>query len=71
MSGETAQVMTPRVAIGLVLVSMLSLIAYFALSAYAPELRDESGGDSARAVALGDRVRGPARPSGRRRHRQQ
>jgi hypothetical protein len=44
MSGETTQVMSPRVAIGLVLVSMLSLIAYFALSAYAPDFRDDSDG---------------------------
>lgn len=46
MSGETAQVMTPRVAIGLVLVSMLSLLAYFALSAYAPDFRNESDGEA-------------------------
>jgi len=46
MSGETAQVMSPRVAIGLVLVSMLSLIAYFALSAYAPDFRNESDGEA-------------------------
>ncbi len=46
MSGETAQVMTPRVAIGLVLVSMLSLLAYFALSAYAPDFRNESDGQA-------------------------
>src|SRR5882724_1455232 len=46
MSGETAQVMTPRVAIGLVLVSMLSLVAYFALSAYAPDFRNESDGEA-------------------------
>ena len=32
MSGDTTQVITPRVAIGLVLVSMLSLLAYFAAS---------------------------------------
>jgi len=46
MSGETAQVMAPRVAIGLVLVSMLSLLAYFALSAYAPDFRNESDGQA-------------------------
>src|SRR6202000_3481461 len=46
MSGETAQIMAPRVAIGLVLVSMLSLLAYFALSAYAPDFRNESDGEA-------------------------
>lgn len=37
---------SPALALGLVLVSALSLIAYSALSAYAPDLRDESGGDA-------------------------
>jgi hypothetical protein len=40
--------MSTRVAIGLVIASILSLVAYFALQAYAPDLRsDKSGGTDA------------------------
>jgi len=39
-----SQIMAPAVAIGLALVSAISLIAYLALSAYAPEFRTESDG---------------------------
>ena len=49
MSGAGASrspLISPILAVGLVLVSALALIAYFALSAYAPELRDESNGDA-------------------------
>jgi hypothetical protein len=35
---------SPIVAIGLVVISMLSLVAFFALSAYAPDLRTETDG---------------------------
>lgn len=38
--------MTPLVAAGLVLVSVISLIAFLGLSAYAPDLRNESDGDA-------------------------
>jgi hypothetical protein len=42
-SGENAtRLVTPQVAIGLVVVSLLSLIAFLALSAYAPDFRPES-----------------------------
>jgi hypothetical protein len=40
------QLVTPRVAVGLVVVSMLSLLAFFVFSAYEPELRDDTGGDT-------------------------
>jgi hypothetical protein len=46
MSEEKSQLVSPRVAIGLVVVSVLSLIAFFALSAYEPEMRDDTGGDN-------------------------
>jgi len=39
-------VISPRIAIGLVIVSMLSLIAFFALSAYAPDFRIENEADA-------------------------
>jgi hypothetical protein len=35
---------SPVIVIGMIMVSMLSLVAYFALSAYAPDFRDESNG---------------------------
>jgi hypothetical protein len=35
---------SPAIATGLVIVSMLSLVAYFALSAYAPDFRNDSDG---------------------------
>jgi len=44
--GKSAPLMSPILAIGLVLVSALSLIAYFALSAYAPDFRNESNGEA-------------------------
>src|ERR1700722_439305 len=37
-------VVSPAVAAGLVIVSMLSLVAYLALSAYAPDLRNDTDG---------------------------
>ena len=40
---KSAPVIAPAVAIGLVIVSMLSLIAFFALSAYTPDIRDDTG----------------------------
>jgi hypothetical protein len=46
--GKRPSFMSPRVAVGLVLVSAFSLIAYLVLSAYAPDLRsDTSGGANA------------------------
>lgn len=46
--GKAAPFITSRVAIGLVVVSALSLLVYLLLSAYAPELRSEkSGGNDA------------------------
>lgn len=39
-------VISPRIAIGLVIVSVLSLIAFFALSAYAPDFRIENEADA-------------------------
>jgi hypothetical protein len=46
--GKAAPFITARVAIGLVVVSALSLLAFLILSAYAPELRSEkSGGNDA------------------------
>lgn len=46
MSENQSSVVAPRIAIGLVLVSVFSAIAYFALSAYAPDFRDSSSGDA-------------------------
>jgi len=47
MSAQGAQrPISPAIALGLVLVSALSLIAFLALSAYAPDLRDEANGDA-------------------------
>lgn len=43
---ERSPLISPALAVGLVLVSALSLIAYFALSAYAPDFRDASNGDA-------------------------
>jgi hypothetical protein len=55
MSGPRPAFITPRMAVGLVLVSALSLIAYFALSAYAPDLRSDTsgGGDALSKSAVG------------------
>ena len=44
--GRRSPLISPLLVAGLVLVSALSLVAYFALSAYAPDLRDESDGDA-------------------------
>ena len=46
---KSTPVISSAVAVGLVIVSVLSLIAFFALSAYAPDVRDDS---SAEAHAL-------------------
>ena len=47
MSARGGQrLISPAIALGLVLVSALSLIAFLALSAYAPDLRDEANGDA-------------------------
>ncbi|MBV9993038.1 MAG: hypothetical protein JOZ72_17300 [Alphaproteobacteria bacterium] len=43
---QTSRLISPRIAIGLVIVSMLSLIAFFALSAYAPDLRTDTDADA-------------------------
>ena len=43
---EKQSPISPRIAIGLAVVSMLSLIAFFALSAYAPDFRDDSDGQA-------------------------
>ncbi len=40
---KAAPVISSAVAVGLVIVSVLSLIAFFALSAYTPDIRDDSG----------------------------
>ena len=55
MSDPKPAFITPRMAVGLVLVSALSLIAYFALSAYAPDLRSDisGGGDALSKSAVG------------------
>ena len=42
---KAAPVISSAVAIGLVIVSVLSLIAFFSLSAYAPDVREDSGGE--------------------------
>ncbi len=47
MSAENRnQIVSPRVAIGLVMVSILSLLAFFVFSAYAPDVRDDDSGDT-------------------------
>lgn len=49
MSGpgtKRTPLISPVLAVALVVISALSLIAFFALSAYAPDLRDESDGDA-------------------------
>ena len=47
MSEENrTQLLSPRVAIGLVAVSVLSLLAFFVFSAYAPEFRDDNDSDT-------------------------
>ncbi len=47
MSEENkAPLISPRVAIGLVAVSVLSLLAFFVFSAYAPEFRDDNDSDT-------------------------
>ncbi|HEX4860769.1 MAG TPA: hypothetical protein VFV07_05995 [Rhizomicrobium sp.] len=47
MSEENkAPLVSPRVAIGLVAVSVLSLLAFFVFSAYAPEFRDDNDSDT-------------------------
>jgi hypothetical protein len=45
-SGQRRTIVSPALAIALVLVSTISLIAFFALSAYAPDFRNESNGDA-------------------------
>lgn len=44
--GEQSPLISPALAIGLVVVSALSLIGYFALSAYAPDFRNPSNGEA-------------------------
>ena len=58
----SAPAFSPKVILALVLVGIVAFAGLAVLSAYAPDLRNGQDGAGARAVEIGDRLRGRADP---------